>query len=261
MREAARLARPPSPVGGAGPVLRLRGARASRWRTCWVRSSCTPPTSSRRRSAARAGTWARWAGRCSRGTSTSRCRRRCAGGSTCSSPTCRTCRPTTIALMPPEAREHEPRVTLDGGADGLDVLRRVAAVAPRWLAPGGHLLVETSEAQAAAAVDAFTAAGLAARVVVDEDAGATVVVGTCWGRAVPMSEAVDRLVALADPERAAGMARVLPDRTRAVRRGRRVPRADGAAGDGGRQAAPRAARRGRWRSCSRTSGTRCGCSR
>ena len=83
-----------------------------------------------------------------------------------------------IALMPPEARDHEPRVTLDGGADGLDVLRRVAAVAPRWLAPGGHLLVETSEAQAAAAVDAFTAAGLAARVVVDEDAGATVVVGT-----------------------------------------------------------------------------------
>ena len=80
--------------------------------------------------------------------------------------------------MPPEARDHEPRVTLDGGADGLDVLRRVAAVAPRWLAPGGHLLVETSEAQAAAAVDAFAAAGLAARVVEDEDAGATVVVGT-----------------------------------------------------------------------------------
>ena len=83
-----------------------------------------------------------------------------------------------IAMMPPEARDHEPRVTLDGGADGLDVLRRVAAVAPRWLAPGGHLLVETSEAQANAAMEAFTAVGLAARVVVDEDAGATVVVGT-----------------------------------------------------------------------------------
>ncbi|WP_456787130.1 putative protein N(5)-glutamine methyltransferase [Cellulomonas sp. P5_C5] len=83
-----------------------------------------------------------------------------------------------IALMPPEARDHEPRVTLDGGADGLDVLRRVAGVAPRWLAPGGHLLVETSEAQAPAAVDVLAAAGLAARVVVDEDAGATVVVGT-----------------------------------------------------------------------------------
>jgi len=83
-----------------------------------------------------------------------------------------------IGLMPPEARLHEPRVTLDGGSDGLDVLRRVASVAPRWLAPGGHLLVETGEAQVPAAVAAFEAAGLAARVVVDEDAGATVLVGT-----------------------------------------------------------------------------------
>lgn len=83
-----------------------------------------------------------------------------------------------IALMPPEARLHEPRVTLDGGSDGLEVLRRVASVAPRWLAPGGHLLVETGAAQVPAAVDAFGRAGLAARVVVDEDAGATVVVGT-----------------------------------------------------------------------------------
>ena len=83
-----------------------------------------------------------------------------------------------IGLMPPEARLHEPRVTLDGGSDGLDVLRRVASVAPRWLAPGGHLLVETSEAQVSAAVDAFAAAGLRARVVTDEDAEATAVVGT-----------------------------------------------------------------------------------
>nr|WP_246281064.1 putative protein N(5)-glutamine methyltransferase [Cellulomonas humilata] len=83
-----------------------------------------------------------------------------------------------IGLMPPEARLHEPRVTLDGGPDGLDVLRRVAAAAPRWLAPGGHLLVESSEAQVPPAVAAFTAAGLVARVVVDDDTEATVVVGT-----------------------------------------------------------------------------------
>jgi release factor glutamine methyltransferase len=83
-----------------------------------------------------------------------------------------------IALMPPEARLHEPLVTLDGGSDGLDVLRRVATAAPRWLAPGGHLLVETSDAQVGAAVTAFTAAGLVARVVTDEDAEATAVVGT-----------------------------------------------------------------------------------
>ena len=83
-----------------------------------------------------------------------------------------------IALMPPEARLHEARVALDGGADGLDVARRVVAEAPRWLATGGSLLFETSEDQAADAGAAVTAAGLRARVVTDDDRGATVVVGT-----------------------------------------------------------------------------------
>ena len=54
----------------------------------------------------------------------------------------------SIATMPPEARLHEPRAALDGGTDGLDVQRRVAAGAWEWLAPGGHLLIETSERQA-----------------------------------------------------------------------------------------------------------------
>ena len=40
-----------------------------------------------------------------------------------------------IATMPPEARDHEPRVALDGGADGLDVQRRVAADAPPGCGP------------------------------------------------------------------------------------------------------------------------------
>ena len=83
-----------------------------------------------------------------------------------------------IALMPPEARLHEARVALDGGPDGLDVARRVIAGAPVWLAPGGSLLFETSEEQAAAAVDTVAAAGLRARVVSDDERGATVVVGT-----------------------------------------------------------------------------------
>jgi release factor glutamine methyltransferase len=82
-----------------------------------------------------------------------------------------------LPLMPPEARDHEPRAALDGGGDGLDVLRRVATAAPAWLAPGGHLLVETSARQAAQAAEAFAAAGLAARVVTDDDLGATAVVG------------------------------------------------------------------------------------
>jgi release factor glutamine methyltransferase len=82
-----------------------------------------------------------------------------------------------IALMPPEAREYEPLVALDGGADGLDVLRLAAASAADWLAPGGHLLMETSTEQAPAALGALTAAGLTAAVATDEDLGATVVRG------------------------------------------------------------------------------------
>ncbi|ETA03671.1 methylase of polypeptide chain release factor [Frankia casuarinae] len=83
-----------------------------------------------------------------------------------------------IELMPPEAREHEPRVALDGGADGLDVLRRVAAEAPRWLAPGGHLLVETGERQAASIVEASAQAGLIPTVASSADLNATVVIAT-----------------------------------------------------------------------------------
>jgi len=83
-----------------------------------------------------------------------------------------------LALMPREAREHEPQVALDGGADGLEVLRRVAAAAPTWLAPGGSLLVETSERQQPAALAAMEDAGLAGTVRTDDDLGAVVVLGT-----------------------------------------------------------------------------------
>ena len=65
-----------------------------------------------------------------------------------------------IALMPPEARDHEHRVALDGGADGLDVQRRVAAGAAEWLRPGGRLLVESSERQAPRGAALMSAAGL-----------------------------------------------------------------------------------------------------
>ena len=83
-----------------------------------------------------------------------------------------------IRLMPPEARIHEPRVALDGGTDGLDILRRVIAGAPLWLTPGGHLLIETSDRQAPRAVDALARTGLIPRVADSNDLGATVVIGT-----------------------------------------------------------------------------------
>ena len=83
-----------------------------------------------------------------------------------------------IGLLPAEARLHEPRAALDGGADGLDVLRRVAEAAPEWLAPGGHLLTETSERQAPRAAEIMAGSGLAAEVVSSDELSATVVTGT-----------------------------------------------------------------------------------
>ncbi|MEW2516870.1 putative protein N(5)-glutamine methyltransferase [Actinacidiphila alni] len=83
-----------------------------------------------------------------------------------------------VPLLPPEAREHEALIALDGGPDGLDVLRRVLAEAPTWLAPGGSLLVESSERQAPTAVALFTAAGLRTRVATSDELYATVIVGT-----------------------------------------------------------------------------------
>jgi release factor glutamine methyltransferase len=82
-----------------------------------------------------------------------------------------------LPLMPPEAREHEPRAALDGGSDGLDVVRRVVAEAPHWLVPDGHLVVESSATQAAAACSACEQAGFSASIVTDDDRGATTVIG------------------------------------------------------------------------------------
>jgi release factor glutamine methyltransferase len=69
-----------------------------------------------------------------------------------------------VAEMPPEAREHEPLLALDGGPDGMAVQRRVLASATDWLAPTGHLLTETSTVQAdrlAAAAASIDPAGAA----------------------------------------------------------------------------------------------------
>jgi len=82
-----------------------------------------------------------------------------------------------IGLLPPEARVHEPRAALDGGADGLEILRRVTAAASQWLAPGGHLLVETSERQAPQAVEAAARGGLIPRAAISGELNAAVVIG------------------------------------------------------------------------------------
>ena len=83
-----------------------------------------------------------------------------------------------IPRMPPEARLHEARVALDGGPDGLEVQRRLVAAAPDWLAPGGHLLVETSAGQADRSAQIFADHGLRARVARSRPLDATVVIGS-----------------------------------------------------------------------------------
>jgi release factor glutamine methyltransferase len=76
-----------------------------------------------------------------------------------------------IATMPRDVRDHEPRLALDGGPDGLDVLRRVAGRAGRWLAPGGFLLCEIGDDQGEAAARLLAAAGLAEVAVLPDLAG------------------------------------------------------------------------------------------
>ncbi len=82
-----------------------------------------------------------------------------------------------IKLLPQEARLHEPKIALDGGEDGLHIQRRVAKEAFLWLAPGGHLLIETSEMQATQTFAIFADAGLTPKLVRDEELDATVVIG------------------------------------------------------------------------------------
>jgi release factor glutamine methyltransferase len=73
-----------------------------------------------------------------------------------------------IATLPTDVRDHEPRLSLDGGPDGLDVFRRLAGRAGHWLAPGGWLYCEIGEDQAEEAAAILTEAGLA-EVAVHQD--------------------------------------------------------------------------------------------
>lgn len=68
--------------------------------------------------------------------------------------------PSEFPGLAVEVRDHEPRVALDGGPDGLAFYRRIAADAPTVLRPGGSLLVEIGSTQADAVMELFRAAGL-----------------------------------------------------------------------------------------------------
>ena len=66
-----------------------------------------------------------------------------------------------IAALAPEVRQFDPMRALDGGADGLDGYRAIAADARRLLAPDGVLVVELGAGQLDAVTALFSAAGLA----------------------------------------------------------------------------------------------------
>ncbi|MEV2239972.1 putative protein N(5)-glutamine methyltransferase [Micromonospora sp. NPDC049891] len=84
-----------------------------------------------------------------------------------------------MVLLPPEARRYESAAALDGGPDGLAVLRRLAAAAPGWLAPGGHLVVEVGQAQVEQFRAVLTEAGLVPSVVRDDASDGTAMMGRC----------------------------------------------------------------------------------
>jgi len=64
-----------------------------------------------------------------------------------------------LATLPADVREHEPRLALDGGSDGLEIVRRVVEVARQRLRPCGVLAVEVGHDQAARASALLDRAG------------------------------------------------------------------------------------------------------
>ena len=78
-----------------------------------------------------------------------------------------------IAGLEPEVRDHDPRVALDGGADGLDFYRRLAAGAGALLNAGGLLMVELGDDQDPAARALFEAGGWSVEAIEKDYSGRT----------------------------------------------------------------------------------------
>jgi release factor glutamine methyltransferase len=78
-------------------------------------------------------------------------------------------RSADLAGLAPEVRDWEPRAALDGGADGLDLVRALVATAPAVLAAGGWLVLEIGVGQVAAVVAALRERGYG-RIEVARDA-------------------------------------------------------------------------------------------
>jgi release factor glutamine methyltransferase len=73
-----------------------------------------------------------------------------------------------IAELEPEVRDHDPRLALDGGADGLEVYRKLAANGRRWLRPGGKMMLEFGDGQAPALRNLFENENWIVEEIVDD---------------------------------------------------------------------------------------------
>jgi len=76
-----------------------------------------------------------------------------------------------IAALDPEVRDFDPRLALDGGADGLDAYRAISAAAPALLRPTGRLIVELGIGQERPVRGLMKTAGLSVKKVVADLAG------------------------------------------------------------------------------------------
>jgi release factor glutamine methyltransferase len=88
-----------------------------------------------------------------------------------------------IPSLPPEVSRHEPRAALDGGPDGLAVLRRIVAGAPAVLRPGGWLLLEIGEDQAGPLASLMAAEGFSGIRARRDLAGVERYIGGRWAPA------------------------------------------------------------------------------
>ncbi|MEP6624212.1 MAG: HemK/PrmC family methyltransferase [Acidimicrobiia bacterium] len=78
---------------------------------------------------------------------------------------------SALALLPRDVREYAPRLALDGGRDGLDVVRRLIDAAARLLRPGGWLLIELGGDQDRAVLSYLAAGGFDPATAWHDDEG------------------------------------------------------------------------------------------
>ncbi len=86
-----------------------------------------------------------------------------------------------IFALPPEVKDYEPIEALDGGADGLQVIRRIVQGAPSYLREGGWLLIEVGYGQADVVRGLFEGRGFSRVEVLKDYAGLKRVVKGKWG--------------------------------------------------------------------------------